>query len=119
MVGRNARHNPRTANGWRRKQVQARVKAAYDTCWLCGQPVDKTLPAGLPGSPEVDEMVPVSRGGSPTDFANCFLAHRWCNRIRSNHTVEWARVRIRQLLDSGHAEDIRPTSVPFETSGDW
>ena len=72
------RCNNRRANGWRRDQVTARVKAAYDTCHLCGQPVDKTLPAGLPGSPEVDELVPVSRGGSATDFSNCFLAHRWC-----------------------------------------
>ena len=113
------RCNNRRANGWRRDQVTARVKAAYDTCHLCGQPVDKTLPAGLPGSPEVDELVPVSRGGSATDFSNCFLAHRWCNRIRSNHTVEWARERIRQLQQTGRAEDIRSTSLPLETSGDW
>lgn len=99
--------------------MTARVKATYDTCHLCGQPVDKTLPAGLPGSPEVDELVPVSRGGSATDFSNCFLAHRWCNRIRSNHTVEWAQERIRQLQQTGRAEDIRSTSLPLETSGDW
>jgi hypothetical protein len=98
--------------------VVARVRAAYDVCWLCGEPVDKTLPAGLPGSAEVDEKIPVSRGGSPTDFANCFLAHRWCNRIRSNHSVEWARAQIGQLKSNGHASDIKSTSLPFETS-DW
>ena len=61
MSGR--RGNTRHANGWRRQQVVARVLAAYDTCHLCGRPVDKSLPPGLPGSPEVDEIIPVSKGG--------------------------------------------------------
>lgn len=113
------RLNKRRSNGWRRDQVVARVRAAYDVCWLCGQPVNKGLPAGLAGSPEVDEMIPVSRGGSPFEFSNCFLAHRWCNRIRSNHTVEWARSRIHELIVSGHAVDVRATSLPLSTSGDW
>lgn len=110
--------NTRRSNGHRRNQIIARVKAAYDVCWLCGRPVDKTLPAGLPGSPEVDEAIPVSRGGSPYEFSNCYLAHRWCNRIRSNHTVEWARKRIKELIITGHADNIRTTSIPFEAS-DW
>ena len=63
------RGNRRHANGWRRQQVVARVLAAYDTCHLCGRPVDKSLPPGLPGSPEVDEIirrlsVPVSGGAA-------------------------------------------------------
>lgn len=58
--------------------------AEEDRCWLCGKPVDTTLPAGLPNSPEVDEIVPVSRGGSPFDRANCRLACRLCNQRRGN-----------------------------------
>ncbi|WP_243424813.1 HNH endonuclease, partial [Bifidobacterium saguini] len=73
--------------------------------------MDKSLPAGLPGSPEVDEIIPVSKGGSPYSFSNCYLAHRWCNRIRSNHSVEWAR----QHIEHGHATDIKPTSMPLTT----
>ncbi|KAA8828304.1 HNH endonuclease [Bifidobacterium tissieri] len=111
--------NPRNANGHRRRQIQARVLAAYDTCHLCGRPVDKTLPAGLPGSPEVDEIIPVSRGGSPYQFTNCRLAHRWCNRIRSNHSVAWARQEIRRALAHEPASAIRPTSMPLTTSGGW
>ena len=64
------RGNRRHANGWRRRQVVARVLAAYDTCHLCGRPVDKSLPPGLPGSPEVDEIIPVSKGGSPYHQTN-------------------------------------------------
>ena len=51
-----------------------------DTCGICGREVDKTLPAGSPMSPELDEIIPVSRGGSPYDIDNLQLAHRTCNR---------------------------------------
>ena len=117
MSGR--RGNTRHANGWRRQQVVARVLAAYDTCHLCGRPVDKSLPPGLPGSPEVDEIIPVSKGGSPYLFSNCRLAHRWCNRVRSNHSVAWAREHIKQTFEQGHTADLKATSLPLVTSGAW
>lgn len=117
MSGR--RGNTRHANGWRRQQVVARVLAAYDTCHLCGRPVDKSLPPGLPGSPEVDEIIPVSKGGSPYLFSNCRLAHRWCNRVRSNHSVAWAREHIKQTFEQGYTADLKATSMPLVTSGDW
>ena len=68
--------NPRRTNGHRRDKVRRRVLAEEDTCWLCNEPVDKTLPPYLPGSPEVDEIVPVSLGGDPFARDNCRLSHR-------------------------------------------
>ena len=76
--------NPRRTNGHRRNQVRARVLAEEETCWLCGGLVDKTIATPHPMSPEVDEVIPVSRGGSPYDRTNCRLSHRSCNRARSN-----------------------------------
>lgn len=76
--------NPRRTNGSRRDRVRAKVLTEEDDCWLCGQPVDKSLPPHLPGSPEVDEIIPVSKGGSPYDRKNCRLSHRLCNVRRSN-----------------------------------
>ena len=87
--------NPRRSNGSRRTAVRRRVLAAYDTCWICGRPVDKSLPPGNPWSAEVDEVVPVSKGGSPYDFHNCRLAHRHCNQVRSNRSVAYARAKLR------------------------
>lgn len=94
--------NPRRANGHRRDQVTRKVLAEETHCALCGEWVDKTLRL-LPGhhsprctnpecsgckphpkSPTVDEIVPVSLGGSPVDRANCRLAHRDCNIKRGN-----------------------------------
>ena len=57
-------------------------------CGICGQPVDKTLKTPHPGSPEVDEIIPVSKGGSPYERANCRLTHRLCNGQRGNGDKE-------------------------------
>lgn len=86
--------NPRRTNGHRRNQIRARVLAEEDTCWapFCNRLVDKQLPPGLDASPEVHEVIPVSRGGSPYDRSNCVLTHRECNRIIGNRTpTELAR----------------------------
>lgn len=77
--------NVRYANGNLRRKVRAWVLATFDVCAICGQPVDKSLPAGDPWSAEVDEILPVSRGGSPYDRSNLQLAHRCCNLRKSNH----------------------------------
>ncbi|TCD53838.1 endonuclease [Alloscardovia theropitheci] len=86
----------RYRNGNRRRKLRARVIAAYDTCWICGKPIDKSLKTPHPMSPEVDEIIPVSRGGSPFDWNNCRLAHRICNEIKSNHTVTYARNKLKE-----------------------
>lgn len=109
-----SRHgNPRRRNGWRRDQLRRRVIAAYDTCAICGQPIDKTLRSPHPLSAEVDELVPVSRGGDPLSFGNCRLTHRRCNRLKSDKTDEYAKAQLaKQPLP-------RQTSMPLTTSGDW
>ena len=84
MTRKQPRSNPRSTNGHRRRQLRARILEEEDVCWLCGKPVDKSLPHGLPGSAEVDEVQPVSLGGSPFDRTNCRLAHRLCNQRRGN-----------------------------------
>ena len=58
--------NPRRANGSKRDKVRARVLREENTCHLCGQWVDVRLPHGLPGSPEVDEVIPVELAGVTT-----------------------------------------------------
>lgn len=68
--------NSRYANGHRRRQLRARVLREEDNCWLCGEPVNKELLTPHPGSPEVDEVVPVSLGGDPLARDNCRLSHR-------------------------------------------
>jgi hypothetical protein len=112
--------NPRRANGHRRNKVKLRVLAEESDCWLCGGPVDKTLTVvegrhtrnctavectgcfPHPMSPTIDEVVPVSLGGSPFDRSNCRLAHRLHNIQRGNGTNE-----------------PKPIADPLTTSRPW
>ncbi len=77
----------RYANGHARRQVRAWLKAQGLPCHICGMAIDYTLPAGHPMSFEVDEIVPVSKGGSPIDRANVAPAHRICNERRGNKSL--------------------------------
>ncbi len=62
-------------------------------------------------SPEVDEIIPVSRGGNPIDWHNVQLVHRCCNRMKSNHSNRWA-------IDKAHGRPAaKPSSMPFQTVG--
>lgn len=106
--------NPRRSNGSRRTAIRRRVLAAYDTCWICGRPVDKSLKYPDPWAPVVDEAVPVARGGSPYDFGNCRLAHAWCNRVKSDKTVEWARHEIARIESNRVAARHTVAMMPFK-----
>lgn len=79
-----SRSNPRCSNGHARRKLRARLRAERRPCHICELAIDYELPAGDPMSFEVDEIVPVSRGGDPLDYANVDAAHRICNQRRGN-----------------------------------
>lgn len=118
--------NPRVSNGHRRRQLRARVLREEHDCALCGQEVDKTLTTPDPWSAEVDEIVPVSRGGNPLDRTNTQLAHRICNQRKGagDDLPGYDDHRDCGTPDGqhcGHCRGIhhpRP-GVAFETSRTW
>lgn len=66
-----------------RPQYEANRKlilATQDICAICGQPVDKTLKSPHPLSATIDHIIPIAKGGHPSDMSNLQLAHRACNR---------------------------------------
>lgn len=91
-----AQTNPRNKNGSARRKVKARWKAMGQPCALCGKPIDYSL--GMVRDPRtgktrphpmsfvVDEIVPVSRGGSPYSMDNTRPAHWICNARRGDGT---------------------------------
>lgn len=110
--------NPRRSNGSLRNKVRTRVLKEEQVCWLCNRTVDKTL-TNLPGQhgqrcandecpgcvphpmrAEVDEVVPVSKGGSPFDRANCRLSHRLCNQKRGNGDPKAAQKQLTPYVNS-------------------
>lgn len=78
------RRDPRKVHPALRNAVRAKVLATQDVCAICGLLVDKTLPQYDPMAPEIDEIIPVSRGGSPVDLDNLQLTHRRCNERKGN-----------------------------------
>lgn len=63
------------------------ILATQSICGICGKPVDKTLKYPHPMSPTVDHIIPCNRGGSD-DLENLQLAHRSCNRQKSDKIIE-------------------------------
>jgi 5-methylcytosine-specific restriction endonuclease McrA len=67
-------------------RVRAAVIARDTHCWLCGEPVDKTLSGMHPMGPTMDHIVPLSQGGA-TSLGNCRLAHRAHNTARGTKPI--------------------------------
>lgn len=53
-------------------------------CGICGGVVDKSLKYPNPLSPCIDHIIPVAKGGHPSDIDNLQLAHWTCNRQKSD-----------------------------------
>lgn len=96
--------NQRYANGSARRKLRAWLKAQGRPCHICGQAIDYSLPAGDPLSFEVDEIVPVSKGGDPLDRSNVAAAHRICNQRRGNRDI---------------GQKLSTASTPVITSRRW
>lgn len=96
--------NPRTKNGHARRKIRKWLKSQGLPCHICGMAIDYSLPAGDPMSFEVDEIVPVSKGGSPFDIRNVAPAHRICNQRRGNKDIGCT---------------VTPRDLPCPTSRKW
>lgn len=97
-----ASNNPRYTQYQMRMRLRNRVRALGLPCALCGGQIDYSLPAGHPMSYELDEIVPVSLGGSPVDIDNVQPAHRICNQRKGNRLAP-----------------LRAGQTPIVNSQDW
>lgn len=64
------------------------VLQTQDVCGICGKPVDKSLKYPDPLSPVVDHIIPIDKGGHPSDLSNLQLAHMCCNRAKSDKLLK-------------------------------
>lgn len=79
--------NPRYANYSARSALRKRMASQPQRCWMCGLPISPTYPARHPYALELDEITPISKGGSAIDPANVRAAHRCCNQWRGDKPV--------------------------------
>ena len=74
-------------DGKHRAAFDKNKKKIYQTqtlCGICGKPVDFSKKYPDPLSPCIDHIIPVSKGGHPSDIDNLQLAHWECNRQKSD-----------------------------------
>ena len=65
-----------------------KIFATQNVCGICGKPVDLSLKYPHPLSPCIDHIVPIAKGGHPSDIDNLQLAHWTCNRQKSDKLIE-------------------------------
>lgn len=95
----------------RAKAKQARRKAkARRVCWefvwareqgiceRCHLPTLRDAPEWHPDLAQVNEKVPRSRGGDPTDAENCELTHQKCHMPNGEHAPTLERMQRLQSL---------------------
>ena len=83
----------RSSYAWR--LLTADVRASESVCWICGDYIDKRLPARHPESFSVDHVVPLMAGGAPVARGNVRAAHYRCNSARGNRMrAEATRARM-------------------------
>lgn len=64
-----------------------KIMVTQSVCGICGLPVDKSLKYPDPNSACIDHIIPIDRGGHPSDIINLQLAHWKCNRAKSNKII--------------------------------
>ena len=87
-----------------------KIYATQDVCGICGRPVDKSLKYPHPMSPCIDHIIPVAKGGHPSDINNLQLAHWCCNRQKSDKLLG-------QTTEHKMVETISNRILPQST--DW
>ena len=91
--------------------ARKKVLATQTICGICGKPVDFSYRYPHPLSPTVDHIIPVAKGGHPSDIDNLQLAHRCCNRQKSDKLMD-----VRQVSDE--VERLIPNDL-LEQHADW
>ena len=82
-------------------------------CGICGQPVDFSFTFPHPLSATVDHIIPVSKGGHPSALENLQLAHRACNRQKSNKLFDFGSAREKAEVKKEVKNDDLPRLVDW------
>lgn len=87
-----------------------KIYATQTVCGICGKPVDFSYKYPHPLSPCIDHIIPIAKGGHPSDLDNLQLAHWCCNRQKSDKLLRKIESKAEPTVDS-------PRVLPL--SCDW
>ena len=83
-----------------------KIYATQTVCGICGKPVDPTLKYPHPLSRCIDHIIPVAKGGHPSDLSNLQLAHWSCNRQKSDKLFDRIVVREEEVSNNNLPQSI-------------
>ena len=86
-------------SSWRK--LRAQVMREENVCYICGRPVDKSLPGTAPMGPQVDHVVARSEGGAVFERSNIHLVHSRCNQRKKNKNLD--EIRYDELNNRQHS----------------
>ena len=86
-TNRNNRPDHQQGHRMEFERNRKKIMESQEICAICGKRVDKKLKYPHPLSATVDHIIPVSKGGHPSDIENLQLAHFRCNRQKSDKLV--------------------------------
>lgn len=70
------------------ERAKKKIYASQSVCGICGKPVDFALRYPHPLSPCIDHIIPIAKGGHPSDMENLQLAHWCCNRAKADKLLQ-------------------------------
>ncbi|MBQ9387912.1 MAG: HNH endonuclease [Lachnospiraceae bacterium] len=76
------------------------IFANQTVCGICGHPVDFSLKFPDPLSPTIDHIIPIAKGGHPSDIDNLQLAHWGCNRQKADSVIRASKTMHKQELSN-------------------
>lgn len=66
------------------EKAKRRLLKTQRVCGICGREIDKSLKYPNPLSAVIDHIIPISKGGHPSDLTNLQIAHWQCNSRKSD-----------------------------------
>ncbi len=89
------------------ERAKKKIYATQTVCGICGRPVDFSQKYPHPMSPCIDHIIPIAKGGHPSDLDNLQLAHWTCNRQKSDKIL---RTDHRKMGDEVLSNRVLPQS---------
>lgn len=89
-----------------------KVFATQTVCGICGKLVDFKQKYPHPLSPCIDHIIPIAKGGHPSDIDNLQLSHWTCNRQKSDKLIE-----VNRKKENNQVEAINNRILP--QTMDW
>lgn len=74
------------------------IMQTQNICGICGKPVDMSLKYGDPLAPCIDHIIPIAKGGHPSDIENLQLAHWTCNRAKSDKIFKNTETKPKEII---------------------